>query len=127
MVDPGRVNQPLVEHHGSTSAAWTVMVCSRGPPNVVAIATSEASRPRPITTRPLRRAPLRGSKVHQRSSSHTSIQAAKSIGAGSIGTSMSGRYPNTYRAGMFKDRKSVVEGKRGGGGGRRDYSSERLT
>ena len=67
------------------------MDSSNGPPKVVATATSVASRPRPITTRPLRRALLRGSKVHQRSPSHTSIQAAKSIGTGSAGTSMSGR------------------------------------
>ena len=73
------------------SSAWTVIDSRSGPPNVVAIATSEASRPRPITTRPLRLALLRGSKVHHRSPSHTSIQAAKSIGAGSGGTSMSGR------------------------------------
>ncbi len=41
------------------------MDSSCGPPNVVAIATSEASRPRPITIRPLRGVLLRGSKVHQ--------------------------------------------------------------
>jgi hypothetical protein len=75
---------------------------------VVAIATSEASRPRPMTTRPLRLALLRGSKVHHWSPSQASIQAAKSIGAGSGGTSMSGRYPKTYRAGMFSARQNEI-------------------
>ena len=76
---------------GSTSSARTTICSSNGPPKVVAMATSEASRPRPIRIRPLRRMLFRGSKVHQRSPSQTSIQAAKSIGAGSGGTSMSGR------------------------------------
>jgi hypothetical protein len=84
------------------------MDSSSGPPNVVAIATSEASRPRPITTRPFRVTLLRGSNVHQRSPSQTSIQAAKSIGAGSGGTSMSGRYPKTYLAGMFSARQNEI-------------------
>jgi hypothetical protein len=84
------------------------MDSSSGPPNVVAIATSEASRPRPITTRPFRVALLRGSNVHHRSPSQTSIQAAKSIGAGSGGTSMSGRYPKTYLAGMFSARQNEI-------------------
>ncbi len=72
------------------------------------MATSEASRPRPIRMRPLRRRLLRGSKVHHRPPSQTSIHAAKSIGAGSGGTSMSGRYPNTYRAGMFSARQNEI-------------------
>ena len=46
------------------SSAWTSMDSSSGPPNVVAMATSEASRPRPITTRPFRLMLLRGSNVH---------------------------------------------------------------
>src|ERR1035438_5950763 len=66
------------------------MFSRNGPPKVVAMATSDASRPLPITMRPLRRMLLRGSKVHHWSPSQTSIQAAKSIGAGSGGTSMSG-------------------------------------
>ena len=46
-----------IEHHPvASSSARTVIDSSPGPPKVVAIATSEASRPRPITTRPLRRA-----------------------------------------------------------------------
>ena len=56
----------------------------------------------------MRRTLFRGSNVHHRSPSQTSIQAAKSIGFGSIGTSMSGRYPKTYRAGMFIARQKVI-------------------
>ena len=77
--------------HPAASSATTSIDSKNGPPNVVAMATSEASRPRPITTRPLRLRLLRGSNVHHRSPSQTSIHAAKSIGAGSGGTSMSGR------------------------------------
>src|SRR6202042_426928 len=99
---------PAGHHHADASSAWTSMDSSSGPPNVVAMATSEASRPRPIRIRPLRGVLLRGSKVHQRSPSQPSIQAAKSIGAGSGGTSMSGRYPKTYRAGMFSARQNEM-------------------
>jgi hypothetical protein len=49
-------------------------------PNVIAIATSAASRPRAISTRPMRGVLLRGSKVCQRPSSQTSTHAAKSPG-----------------------------------------------
>ena len=59
------------------------------------MATSVASRPRPIRTRPVRGTLLRGSNVHQRSPRYTSIQAQKSIGEWGGGTPMSGRYPNT--------------------------------
>jgi hypothetical protein len=55
---------PAGHHHADTSSAWTSMDSSSGPPNVVAMATSEASRPRPITTRPFRPMLLRGSNVH---------------------------------------------------------------
>ena len=69
MVEQGGAQHLVIEHHGVASSAWTAIVSSSGPPNVVAIATSEASRPRPITMRPLRRALLRGSNVHHRSPS----------------------------------------------------------
>src|SRR5687768_9181949 len=44
----------LVDRHRGTSSACTTMDSSTGAPKVVAIATSEASRPRPMTMRPLR-------------------------------------------------------------------------
>src|SRR5208282_5759774 len=110
-VEPAVIEHRGVQHRGikhhrapspvrappawTSSSAWTTIDSSSGPPNVVAIATSSASRPRPITIRPLRRMLLRGSKVHQRSPSQTSIQAAKSMGSGLSGTSRSGRYPKT--------------------------------
>src|SRR5689334_23483913 len=76
--------------HDSTSA-HTVIDLNAAAPKVVIIATSRASRPRPMSTLPTRRALLRGSNVHQRSPRYTSIHAAKSIGAGSGGTYRSGR------------------------------------
>src|SRR6266851_1354236 len=73
-------------HAASTRSAQTVIDRNSAGPNVVSMATSRASRPRPISTRHTRLALLRGSKVHQRSPSQTSIQAAKSMGSGGIGT-----------------------------------------
>src|SRR5207248_410386 len=78
-------------HEALATSAQTVMERNVAGPKVVIIATSRASRPRPMSTRPTRRALLRGSNVHQRSPSQTSIHAAKSIGAGSGGTYRSGR------------------------------------
>src|SRR5262249_14849923 len=75
----------------SASAAHTFIERNDAYPKVVIIATSRASRPRPMSTRPTRRWLLRGSNVHQRSPSHTSIHAAKSIGSGFAGTYRSGR------------------------------------
>src|SRR5208282_4750233 len=73
-VEPAVIEHRGVQHRGIkhhlapspvwSSSAWTSIDSSSGPPNVVAIATSEASRPRPITIRPLRLVLLRGSKVH---------------------------------------------------------------
>ena len=51
----------------TASSEITVIDSSHGAPKVVAIATSLASRPRPMSTRPLRRSLFRGSNVHQRS------------------------------------------------------------
>src|SRR6202042_984720 len=95
MIKERRLQDLRIEHHATASSACTTIETSSGPPNVVAMATSRASRPRPIMMRPLRRMLLRGSKVHHRSPSHTSIQAAKSIGSGLSGTSRPGRYPKT--------------------------------
>ena len=74
----------------SISSDTTTIDSSHGAPKAVLIATSAASRPTPISTRPLRGVLLRGSKVYHRSPSHTSIQAAKSIGV-RWSTSISGR------------------------------------
>src|SRR2546430_10020181 len=49
-------------------------------PNVLLIATSAASRPRAMSTRPIRGTLFRGSKMYQRPPRYASIQAAKSIG-----------------------------------------------
>src|SRR5919202_5126456 len=61
VVDHLRVRAPI--HCGS---AHTCSVWNLAGPHVVIIATSRASRPRPITTRPIRRRLLRASNVHQR-------------------------------------------------------------
>ena len=53
-----------------------------GAPNAVDIATSAASRPRPIRMRPMRGWLWRASIVYQRPSRKTSNQALKSIGIG---------------------------------------------
>src|ERR1700681_2079970 len=49
------------------TSAHTVIDLNAAGPKVVSIATSRASRPLPMSTRPTRRALLRGSNVHQRS------------------------------------------------------------
>src|SRR5690348_2458214 len=76
--------------HDATSA-HTVIDLNAAGPKVVIIATSRASRPRPISTLPTRRALLRGSNVHHLSPRYTSIQAAKSIGLSGGSTYRSGR------------------------------------
>src|SRR5215211_1680357 len=69
-------------HAPGISSAWTTNLVSALGPNVVAIATSEASRPRAINTRPMRGTRLRASNVYQRLSRNASNQPAKSIGSG---------------------------------------------
>ena len=51
----------------ATSSAQTLKRCSVLGPKVLASATSQASRPRAISTRPMRGVLLRASKVYQRS------------------------------------------------------------
>src|SRR3979411_3256581 len=63
-----------------TSSVQTLKLTSVLAPNVVLIATSIASRPLAISTRPIRGTLLRGSKVYQRPPRYASNQAAKSIG-----------------------------------------------
>ena len=75
----------------STSSVTTVKRASCATPNAVEMATSAASRPRAITTRPMRGWLWRASKVNHRPSRNTSNQALKSIGAGSRGTPISPR------------------------------------
>src|SRR5258708_23106169 len=70
-VDGGRVDR-----HQFASSAHTVMERNAAGPNVVSIATSSPSRPRPIRTRPTRRALVRGSNAHPRPPSYTSIHSA---------------------------------------------------
>src|SRR5450432_744603 len=91
----------------ATSSVMTVKLVSQPLPNEVVIATSAASRPVAIKTRPIRGLLLRASNVHQRSCRYTSNQALKSIG-GTKGTPMSPRYPVAYRAGIFKQRQNVM-------------------
>ena len=61
--------------------------------NLEGIAQSTASRPRPISTRPARRAPFRGSKLYHWPPMYTSIQAAKSIPSSGSERPSSGMYP----------------------------------
>src|SRR5438445_4901723 len=68
------------DRHQSAWSAQTIMDLNAAGPKVVSIATSRASRPRPINTRPTRRALLRGSNGHHREPGSTSIPAAKSTG-----------------------------------------------
>src|SRR5439155_255534 len=79
--DSRPVDGGWIDHAASATSAHTFIERKAAGPKVVIIATSSASRPRPIRTRPTRRALLRGSNVHQRPPSHTSIHAAKSIGS----------------------------------------------
>ena len=69
VVEPARRRLVLAARQltGTASSAMTFIEARYGAPNVVAIATSPASRPRPISTRPLRRSLFLGSNVHQRS------------------------------------------------------------
>ncbi len=81
-VDGGVVNrkkrhQPAVS---GISSVQTLKLSNRLGPNVVAIATSDASRPRAISTRLLRGVLLRGSKMCQRPPIQASNHAAKSPG-----------------------------------------------
>src|ERR1035441_441729 len=62
------------------SSVQTLKLSSVLGPNVVAIATSDASRPRAIRTRPMRGTLLRGSKMCQRPPIQASNHAAKSPG-----------------------------------------------
>src|SRR5260370_1415261 len=68
----------------STLSAQTVIDRNSAGPNVVTIATSSASRPRPISTRPTRLALLRGSNVHQRSPNQTSITSERQYRLGRV-------------------------------------------
>src|SRR5580693_5905907 len=63
-----------------TSSVQTLKLTSVLGPNVVAMATSIASRPLAISTRPIRGTLFRASKVYQRPPRYASNQAAKSIG-----------------------------------------------
>ena len=70
----------LLQVADCTSSVQTLKLTSVLAPNVVLIATSIASRPLAISTRPIRGTLLRGSKVYQRPPRYASNQAAKSIG-----------------------------------------------
>jgi len=74
-----------------TSSVHTLKLFNVLGPNVVLIATSEASRPRAINTLPMRGVLLRASKVCQCPPRKTSNHAAKSIGPYGGGTPMSPR------------------------------------
>lgn len=63
-----------------TSSVQTLKLTSVLGPNVVLIATSIASRPLAISTRPIRGTLFRASKIYQRPPRYASNQAAKSIG-----------------------------------------------
>src|SRR5258708_13944202 len=62
-----------------TSSVQTVKPASVGGPNVLLIATSVASRPRAMSTRPIRGMLFRGSNVCQCPPLEASTQPAKSI------------------------------------------------
>src|ERR1700681_4656385 len=72
------------------SSIQTLKLSSVLGPNVVAIATSDASRPRAIRTRPMRGTLFRGSNICHRPPIQASIQAAKSPTAkgGGVPTSL---------------------------------------
>src|SRR5437762_6355093 len=74
-----------------TSSVHTLKLANVLGPNVLLIATSAASRPRAISTLPIRGVLLRASKVYQRPSRKASNQAAKSIGPYGGGIPMSPR------------------------------------
>ena len=66
-VDRGGLDRHQPSCPAESGSAQTAMDRNTAGPNVVSMATSRASRPRPISTRPTRRSLLRGSNVHQRS------------------------------------------------------------
>src|SRR6187402_2000746 len=76
-------------HQPGISSVQTLKDSSILGPKVVAIATSEASRPRAIRIRPMRGTLLRGSNICQRPPIHASNQAAKSPTAQGGGVPMS--------------------------------------
>src|SRR5580658_7170391 len=91
-----------------TSSVTTSNFLKYADPNEVVIATSAASRPVAISTRPILGVLCRASNVHHWSSRYTSNQALKSIGQGTGGTPISPKYPVAYRAGIFKHRHKVI-------------------
>src|SRR6202012_2117074 len=72
----------LLEAHSVTSSLTTTNFFKFADPNAVVSATSAASRPVAISTRPIRGTLCRASIVHQRPPRYTSNHALKSIGAG---------------------------------------------
>src|ERR1700742_5019905 len=64
----------------ATSSVTTLKWVRLAMPKEVVMATSEASRPTAISTRPMRGRLCRASTVHQRFARYTSNQALKSIG-----------------------------------------------
>ena len=75
----------------TTSSVTTSNLTSSAAPKLVEIATSVASRPVAISTRPMRGRLCRASKVYHRPPSQASNQPLKSIGSGTAGTPMSPR------------------------------------
>jgi len=85
---------PRCRHgHPWISSVQTLKPASVFGPKVLVIATSVASRPRAMRTRPMRGTLFRASKVCHCPSRYTSNQAAKSIGPWGGGTPISPRYP----------------------------------
>src|SRR5258708_37508347 len=85
--------RPSMTQPARTSSVHTLKLVNVLGPNVLLIATSEASRPRAINTLPMRGVLLRASKMCQCPPRKASNQAAKSIGPYGGGTPMSPRYP----------------------------------
>lgn len=79
--------------HLLTSSAQTLKLFSVVGPNVLLIATSAASRPRAISTRPIRGTLNRASKVYQLLPRYASNHEAKSPGPYGGGTPISLKYP----------------------------------
>src|SRR6266851_668618 len=88
---PGLRECCLVTQAARTSSVHTLKLVNVLGPNVLLIATSEASRPRAINTLPMRGTLLRASKVCQCPPRKASNQAAKSIVPCGGGTPMSPR------------------------------------
>jgi hypothetical protein len=82
---------PRPGHAKVTSSVQTMKLTSVLGPNVVLIATSIASRPLAISTRPIRGTLFLGSKRYQRPPIYASNQAAKSPGPWGGGTPLSPR------------------------------------